>query len=125
MKLKLKLDENIGLRGVELLSGAGHDVATVRDQQLEGASDDVLFRVCAEEGRTLVTLDHDFGEILRFPPESSAGIVILELGPRATLASMHGRLGDFLALAETRSPVGELWIVQPGRVRLHVRPEEE
>jgi hypothetical protein len=28
--MKLKLDENIGRRGIELLTSAGHDVTTVR-----------------------------------------------------------------------------------------------
>jgi predicted nuclease of predicted toxin-antitoxin system len=67
--MKIKLDENIGRRGVELLTLAGHDVMTVRDQNLQGASDETLFNVCANEDRVLITLDHDFGQVLRFPPE--------------------------------------------------------
>jgi predicted nuclease of predicted toxin-antitoxin system len=56
--LKIKLDENIGRRGRELLKSAGHDVLTVRDQKLEGSSDEKLFAMCAEERRVLITLDH-------------------------------------------------------------------
>ena len=81
--MKIKLDENIGTRGSELLAERAHDVSTVRDQKLSGAPDENIFAVCAAEGRVLVTLDRDFGEVLRFPPEQSAGIVILDLGPRA------------------------------------------
>jgi Domain of unknown function (DUF5615) len=77
--VRLKLDENIGRRGLELLRAGGHDVMTVRDQRLHGVSDDVLFDVCVAERRALVTLDRDFGQILRFPPEESAGIVMLDL----------------------------------------------
>jgi predicted nuclease of predicted toxin-antitoxin system len=76
--MKIKFDENIGSRGVALLKSAGHDVMTVRDQNLQGAKDEVLFEVCVEEQRVLITLDHDFGQVLRFPPAQSAGIVILE-----------------------------------------------
>lgn len=119
--MKIKLDENIGRRGIELLQAAGHDVMTVRDQNLQGASDETLFDVWGGEGRVLITLDHDFGEVLRFPPERGAGLVILEPGPRLTPGSLLGRLRDFLALAETRSPFGALWIVEPGRVRVHLR----
>ncbi len=79
--MKLKLDENIGRRGLELLTASGHDVMTVRDQDLGGATDERLFEVCAGEGRALVTLDHDFGQVPRFPPEESAGVIILEVGP--------------------------------------------
>jgi predicted nuclease of predicted toxin-antitoxin system len=76
--MKIKLDENIGRRGIELLKAAGHDVLTVRDQGLQGAHDEALFKVCAEEERVLLTLDHDFGQVLRFSPEQSAGLVVLE-----------------------------------------------
>ena len=119
--MKLKLDENIGRRGLELLRDAGHDVMTVREQKLEGAPDEAVFAACAGEGRALITLDRDFGEVLRFPPDQSAGIVVLDLGPRATLAGLLARLADFLAVAKTEKLEGALWIVQPGRVRIHIR----
>ena len=59
------MDENTGSRGVELLRLAGHDVMTVRDQNLQGARDEKLFDVCIGEDRILITLDHDFGQVLR------------------------------------------------------------
>jgi hypothetical protein len=119
--MKIKLDENIGRRGVELLKLAGHDEMTVRYQNLQGARDEVLFDVCAAEDRVLITLDHDFGQVLRFPPERGSGSVILEPGGRATPQSLLDRLRDFLALAAVQSPKGALWIVEPGRVRIHLR----
>lgn len=57
--MKIKLDENIGRRGAELLRTAGHDVTTVRDQNLQGAPDEALYKICAGEARVLITLDHD------------------------------------------------------------------
>ena len=122
--MKLKLDENIGRRGLELLRAAGHDVLTVLDQELGGAKDTSLFEACAQEGRALVTLDHDFGEVLRFPPERSAGIVILEPGPRATSSRILERLRELAAILVTRPLGSELWIVEPGRVRIHLRGED-
>jgi predicted nuclease of predicted toxin-antitoxin system len=122
--MKIRLDENIGRRGVDLLTTAGHDVVTVRDQNLQGVRDEVVFKVCADEDRVLVTSDHDFGQVLRFPADQSAGLVILELGARVTPRSLLDRLRDFLALVETQSPVGALWIVEPGRVRIHLRRDD-
>jgi hypothetical protein len=119
--VKVKLDENIGGLGDRLVRADGHDVMTVRDQNLGGVTDARLFDVCCREGRTLVTLDRDFGQVLRFPPERSAGIVILDSSPRATPSALVRRLVTFLAFAESRSPVGELWIVKPGRVRIHLQ----
>jgi predicted nuclease of predicted toxin-antitoxin system len=122
--VKLKLDENIGRRGLDLLTQLGHDVATVRDQGLGGTTDERLFEVCADEGRILVTLDRDFGQVPRFPPEQSAGVAVLELGPRATRQSLIDRLREILAVLDTHSIAGALWIVEPGRVRIHLRDGE-
>ncbi|MGD9502408.1 MAG: DUF5615 family PIN-like protein [Methyloceanibacter sp.] len=123
--MKIKTDENIGSRGIEFLRLSGHDVASVREQGLGGASDEKLFNVCCDEGRILVTLDRDFGQVPRFPPERSAGVVILELGGAASMRGVENRLSDFLALAAQRDVTGELWIMEPGRARIHLEPDQD
>jgi len=90
--VKFKLDENIGTRGQNLLRTAGHDVATVHDEALCGATDDTIFLACMREQRALITLDHDC-----FPPETAHGIVILELLGRITEHGIIARLSEFLA----------------------------
>lgn len=116
--MKIKADENIGRSAVELLRQGGHDVMTVADEGLAGASDTILFQASVSEDRTLVTLDRDLGHVPRFVPWSMAGIVILEPGTPITLLKLHARLRDFLALAAQRTVKGELLIVEPGRVRV-------
>ena len=122
--MNLKLDENIGQSGATLLRQDGHDVRTVREQGLAGAADEVVFHACVSEHRTLITLDRDFAQVPRFPPGQSAGIVVLELGGAGSLRLLHDRLRDFLALAARRSSEGELWIVEPGRVRVHLQEDD-
>lgn len=123
--MKIKVDENIGRSGVNILRQSGHDVMTVQEQALSGSPDETIFRVCVSERRTLVTLDRDFGQVPRFPPAQSAGIVILELGAPATSSLLESRLRAFLAVAASRSVGGELWIVEAGRVRVHLGKDGE
>lgn len=123
--MRIKIHENIGASGARLLRDSGHDVTTVYDQRLSGASDDRVYQVCVAEARTLITLDRDFGHVLRFPPKRSAGIVLLELGGSASRQRLLDRLRDFLAIAASRSVDGELWIVEPGRVRVRLEKDAE
>ena len=76
--------------------------------------------MCKQEGRALVTLDRDFGEVLRYPPAGSAGIVVLAIGHRASHTELLQRVRELLKTLETRSPEGALWIVEPGRLRIHL-----
>ena len=117
--MKFKLDENLGTHGASLLMAAGHDVTTVRGEGLGGATDDTLFSVCRDEGRALITLDHDFGQILRFPPEHGPGIAILEPRPRTTPQRLLDRIRELLAILDVHELKGSLWIIEPGRVRIN------
>ena len=49
--MKVKLDENVGRHGIELLKLTGHDVMTVRDQNLQRSRDKTLFDLGAGEDR--------------------------------------------------------------------------
>jgi predicted nuclease of predicted toxin-antitoxin system len=115
--LKIKLDENIGRRyGAPLLS-AGHDVGSVSQQRMSGASDRSLVDTCRKEGRCLVTLDHEFGNPLIFDPSTHAGIVLIRLPRRATPHALLTCMRTLAAALEDSPIQGRLWIVQPGRVR--------
>ena len=120
--MKFKLDENLGVIGRELLEADGHDVMTVAEQNLSGAGDDHHYEVCRDEKRVIVTLDHDFGHVLRFPPSATSGIAVLETGGRQTPAAIRARIVDLIAVLQSDPIEGRLWIVEPGRVRIHQEP---
>jgi predicted nuclease of predicted toxin-antitoxin system len=119
--MRIKLDENLGLLGKALLEADGHDVMTVAELQMTGAEDEFIFKVCQNEGRMLVTLDHDFGYTLRFPPEATAGIAVLECRGRLSPSTIEARVRELAAMLRARPNERELWIVEPGRVRIHER----
>jgi predicted nuclease of predicted toxin-antitoxin system len=123
--VKFTWDENIGCRGAAFLESAGHDVETVQQEGLGGEDDERMLYAAIFEQRAFITLDHDFGLVLRFPPEDSHGIVILELPSPPTTESLLTRLQEFLTVLVSRPLKHELWIVEPGRVRIHQRKNEE
>lgn len=123
--MKFKLDENLSRAAGDLIRAAGHDIVTAVEQGLRGAADERIFEVCKGERRTLITLDRDFGQVLRYPPAAGAGIVVLELGPRATHAGLLDRVRELLTFLRTQSPDGSLWIVEPGRIRIHLSTNED
>jgi predicted nuclease of predicted toxin-antitoxin system len=77
--VRLKLDENLGLRTARTFAEAGHDVATVAGQGLAGFADVDVLAVCVAEQRALVTLDLDFANPFRFDPSPTAGIAVLRM----------------------------------------------
>lgn len=116
--MRLKLDENLDARLVQPLPQAGHDVTTVPEQGLRGAADTALFDVCTSEGYVLVTLDLDFANVLRFPPERSPGLVVLR-GPDDLFPTVRLLVRTLIGALAKGEPSGHLWIIEPGRVRIH------
>ena len=74
--MKIKLDENIDVRLAPFLAQGGHDADTVLDERLVGSDDETLYRTCQETGSVLITLDLDFANPRRFPPQDTPGIVV-------------------------------------------------
>ncbi|MCZ7583915.1 MAG: DUF5615 family PIN-like protein [Deltaproteobacteria bacterium] len=93
--MKIKLDENLDIRLVDVLASQGVNVTTVHGERICGASDEALFNVCRREHRTLVTLDLYFANPLRFPPAETSGVVIIR-SQRTTLAALRDLLVDAL-----------------------------
>jgi len=122
--VKLKLDENLDPRVAALFAAGGHDVATVRDEGLSGATDEKLYRVAISEERTLVTLDLDFSNPLRFPASLTPGIIVVRV-QRPLLSLIESTVTWVLPRLKEGVVRGRLWIVEPGRVREYAAEEED
>lgn len=117
--MDFKLDENLGRSIQKLFHERGHDCLTVREENLSGADDDEVFRVTRSEKRILVTLDHHFGNVLRFPPHMSDGIALLNPPGKLSLSLVRVLVNALLDMVSTQQIQGKLWIIEPGRVREH------
>jgi predicted nuclease of predicted toxin-antitoxin system len=123
--MKIKLDENFGTRAQQILREAGHEAETVRDENLQGTTDQNLFEVCCREQRCLLTLDLDFSDITRFPPEQSGGIVVIRVPQNPSLSLLENLVRQFLDTLQQMPAEKKLWIVEVGRVRIHQSKEDE
>jgi predicted nuclease of predicted toxin-antitoxin system len=116
--MKFKLDENVDPRAKEILGQEGHEVLTVQEQGLSGASDAQVATTAQREGYCLVTLDLDFANPLAFPPHLYAGIIVLR-HPKPTTKRLLQLVEQLTQVLRTENPKGRLWIIEPGRLRIY------
>ncbi len=115
--MKVKLDENVTAHLVELLAAAGHQVDTVGDEGLVGATDADVWAACQSEGRLLLTFDVGFGDVRAYRPGSHAGVVLLRLQDQRP-AAVVDVVRRFLIDHELDNVAGSLVVVSEDRVRI-------
>ncbi len=123
--MKFKVDENLGETFAQSLRDAGHDAISVQGQRVQGMSDPELLALCTREDRCLVTLDHDFADVLTFPPKLAAGIVVWRVVSSRQNADRLACQQAFLSALGDHDLRGKLWVVRPDRVREHVDDFED
>ena len=123
--MRLKLDENLGWRIAESLRNAGHDVARSGMRNSAGRTTTRSSHAAGRRGRCLVTLDLDFSNVLRFPPEQTEGLAVLRPAGKPTLAALGRLAGQLVEALSRESVAGRLWIIEPGRIRVHESPGKE
>ena len=115
--LAFKVDENLPDAVAAVFRDAGYAASTVASQGLAGVEDTRLGEVVRREGRVLVTLDVDFGDIRAYPPAESPGIIVLKLTRQDTphvLAVMR----QVLRLLAREPVIRRLWIVEEHAIRI-------
>jgi predicted nuclease of predicted toxin-antitoxin system len=117
--MQFKLDENLPPTAADLLRQLGHEVITVYDQGLQSCTDPEVLAACQGEGRVLLSLDLDFSNILLFPPERYAGLIVLRLhnpGPQAVLSLLRRVLPHL----ESVPVAARLWVADEHRIRIRL-----
>lgn len=114
--MTFKIDENLPQDAAELLRSLGFDAATVQQENLSGAEDNVIADAIQGERRVLITLDLDFSDIRAYPPERYSGIIVLRPKAQDKFAIM-ALLRRLLKALEMNQPDKALWIVEPDRIR--------
>lgn len=77
--MKIKLDENLPDRLVSGLQELGHNVDTIRSEELAGRDDDEVWRAAQAAHRFLITQDLDFSDMRRYTPGTHGGLLLIRL----------------------------------------------
>lgn len=117
--MKVLLDSCVSGSLIEQLAPAGHDVAWVGNWDRDPGDEEILARA-HEEGRVLVTLDKDFGELAVVRGMPHSGIVRIVNVPTRWQAEVCRRVFD---LHGSELQAGAIVTAGPGRLR--IRPPED
>lgn len=123
--MKLKLDENLGRRWRDQLRAAGHDVDTVHEEDLSGASDTSVLDAAIEANRALVSLDLDFANPIQFPPRLTPGIAVLRVHDHPGHQDLDLVISKLIAGLAAGALAGHLWVVEPDRIRQYQEDSED
>lgn len=115
--MKFKIDENLPSEIKHLLTQAGHDALTVKDQGLSGNPDTNIAAICNQEGRAFITCDLDFSDIRAYPPQKYPGILVIR-SDRQDKPTMVGLFRPVLDLLSKEQINQRLWIIEEDRVRV-------
>jgi predicted nuclease of predicted toxin-antitoxin system len=121
-KIKLKLDENFSPNLTFVFHKAGFDTHSVLEENLSGEPDTVIYQQCLEENRCLITFDTDFCNILRFPANTTAGIIVIRPYRRITLPDVREFANIVVELLKKNNPTNCLWILDSNKLRIR-RPD--
>ena len=81
--MKFLADENFPGVALRLLRQSGFDVASIAEAN-PGRPDTDVLAIASAEGRTLLTFDKDFGDLVYRDGHVHAGIVLLRLDDKTT-----------------------------------------
>ena len=115
--MKLFLDENLSPLHAAELRTQGHDAIAVLEADLSGATDERVMRFAVDNGRVLVTLDADFANVIRFPPEQTLGVIRLKLHPPAE-ESIRQAIRRALLFLGNIDITGRLAVVDEDKIRI-------
>ena len=115
--MKIKLDQNISQYLRDDFTALEHDIDTVVDEGLSGASDAEVSMAATSLDRMLFTLDNDFLDLKRYPPDSHSGVVVFR-PPRQGALAVADFVKAFVRSADLARYYGRTTVVERRRARI-------
>ena len=115
------LDMNLPPAMADWLRSEGQDAVHVRELGHARLSDREILAIATREGRIVVTLDLDFGEVVGLAATVGPGIVLLRL--RSTRQGhLRQRLRAAIPRAGEELEAGSIVLVEDSRIRIRQMP---
>ena len=113
--MNVLVDVSAGRTIADLIRSLGHDTAFVRDRDSAMPDADILAWAVAE-GRLVVTMDKDFGDLVYRSAQPHAGILLLRL--EAARTPEKTRIVTDIFAAHAADLPGHFSVYQNGRLRI-------
>jgi predicted nuclease of predicted toxin-antitoxin system len=121
--VKFLADMGISARTIATLREQGHDAVHVREIGLDRASDATILEQARADGRVVLTVDLDFGQLLAANLQATPSVVIFRVHDQ-TPASITPRLLRVVAERSTDLEDGAIILVEDRRYRIRSLPIE-
>lgn len=116
--MRFLLDANMPRSALHAIVQAGHEALHVRDIGLGDASDNEIDQFALTQSWVLVTRDTDFCDIRAYPPENSAGRLVLRVQDTSVATDIADLVRRFLLNPYLVAQLpGHLAILDNNRVR--------
>jgi predicted nuclease of predicted toxin-antitoxin system len=116
--LKVLVDEDMPRPTASLLKSLNIDAVDVRDVGLRGLSDTKVFEYAQRNGMIIISRDGEFGNILRYPPRSHCGIVLVKLPYTFVRHQILAVVEKFFAEVDTTRLPNNLTVLEVDRYRI-------
>ena len=116
--LKILVDEDMPRPTAALLKSLDIDALDVRDVGLRGSPDAEVFAYAQEHEMILISRDKEFANILKYPPSSHCGIILIKLPFTYVRHQILDVIGRFFGQVERDKLPDNLTILERDKYRI-------
>jgi predicted nuclease of predicted toxin-antitoxin system len=119
--MRIKLDENLPAMARSPLIDTGHNVDSVPDERLAGATDAEALAAATADSRLVITLDRGFADIRNYPPGSHPALVVVRLDHQSPEA-VRDAIAGLIAAVDLETVAGAIVVYRDGNLRIRRAP---